>query len=400
MGPVTNVVYQLAKALSAQGHDVTIADCRGPGGPREYFPTDAKLLEMAASSPYPWAGNQTVSKSYRRSLGRAHDAVVSELSAKGAIDAHDVVHVHDPGLAVRLSRVPGTRCFYTCHTPQHWLDPTRYRSCRGAVRALKLRLLEMGGGHDLAAMRAARATVVLHPNFVEALSRLRRHSKWLKRIRVVPNGIDPMNWPEVSRDEARRALAIPEDQFRLVFTGRLHPSKGLHTVLEAVDRLRRDLPDLHLGVIAHTPSDPYATKLYRLAKDLPVTFHGFVRNRDSRFHQLLAASDICVVPSLVDNQPTVVMESLMMGVPVVGSRIGGIPMMVTSDVGDTFEPGNVPALEAIIRRLHDNRPGLDAKRANCRDYVSEEYSWTRAASRYLDTFSEGASSARFGPIIN
>jgi glycosyltransferase involved in cell wall biosynthesis len=122
------------------------------------------------------------------------------------------------------------------------------------------------------------------------------------------------------------------------------------------------------------------------AKELPVRFLGFISNRELRFRQYLAAADVFVLPSRSEPQGLVVLEALAMGTPVIGSATGGIPDMVSDEVGYLFPPGIAGALAACIRTAHDDPAGLRVRQAAAREHVLRSYSWDAVADRYLVAF--------------
>jgi glycosyltransferase involved in cell wall biosynthesis len=82
----------------------------------------------------------------------------------------------------------------------------------------------------------------------------------------------------------------------------------------------------------------------------------------------------------------VVLEAMAMGTPVIGSATGGIPDMVSPDVGYLFAPGDSRALAARIREANADAETLARMGKNARARVEKLYSWELAASRYLDEF--------------
>ena len=82
---------------------------------------------------------------------------------------------------------------------------------------------------------------------------------------------------------------------------------------------------------------------------------------DIRGH--LASLDVLVVPSILDGRPVVVLESLAVGVPVIASRIGGLPALVRDgETGFLVEPGDTDAIARHLRRLAQNPRELEELR--------------------------------------
>jgi glycosyltransferase involved in cell wall biosynthesis len=214
---------------------------------------------------------------------------------------------------------------------------------------------------------------------------------------VIPNGLDLEMWPELERAKARRSLGIPEHEFVLLFAGRIAHVKGVDILLDAVGLVASSLPDLSVYMIGPLSGSldradeyvhPFARSMLERAKGLPVKFVGFINNRELKFREYLAAADVFVLPSRLEPQGVVVLEALAMGTPVIGSATGGVPDMISSDVGSLFEPENATHLADRIRQAHERPEELRAMRAAARARVQLNYSWVTAADRYLAGFEQ------------
>src|SRR5512143_3951283 len=111
-------------------------------------------------------------------------------------------------------------------------------------------------------------------------------------------------WAPVDKRAARRSLGIAEDEFVVVYIGRIHPNKGVDLLVEAVRSLVSRMQRLRVFAIgplgddqAQTEASPYAAKVMDRAKGLPVQFTGFIANQSERFRAYLAVADVAVFPS-------------------------------------------------------------------------------------------------------
>ena len=162
----------------------------------------------------------------------------------------------------------------------------------------------------------------------------------------------------------------------LLYIGSLIRRKGLVDLLMALDRIRNDVSDVRIRVAGDVPAADldaarYHAEILRYVatKGLSdsVDFLGFLD------HQRLAAELECgsvlVLPSGQETAPTVIAEAMAVGMPVVATRVGGIPFLVEDGVtGFLTTPGDVSALaDALIRVLRDRslarRMGTQAKSA-------------------------------------
>jgi glycosyltransferase involved in cell wall biosynthesis len=119
-----------------------------------------------------------------------------------------------------------------------------------------------------------------------------------------------------------------------------------------------------------------------------VDFKGFVSNQPQEFQAYLSAADLFVIPSLFEPQGVVVLEALSMGLPVVASETGGIPHMVTENVGSLFEPGNYYELAKQIKYFYNDRDKLESMRRHCRPHIEKNFTWRLCAEQHIKAFKE------------
>lgn len=140
----------------------------------------------------------------------------------------------------------------------------------------------------------------------------------------------------------------------LIVTRNLEPIYDNATALRAFAVVRSQLPAARMTIAGE---GPLRASLERLAAELgvvdAVTFCGRVANAD--IPSLYASADVCLNPSLADNMPISLLESLASGVPVVSTCVGGVPYLVENErTALLVEPGNADAMaQAVLRLLRD-----------------------------------------------
>ena len=100
----------------------------------------------------------------------------------------------------------------------------------------------------------------------------------------------------------------------------------------------------------------------------------------TRSGRRLGADDLFVFPTLADTFPLVVLEAMAHGVPVIASRVGGIPYQLTEDCGVLIEPRDVAGLRSAVERLADQRERLALMGQHARHRAVTEFTWEKAAS--------------------
>ncbi len=206
--------------------------------------------------------------------------------------------------------------------------------------------------------------------------------------------------PHVRAEPGARSL-------RLGFIGSLMVSKAPHLTIEAARGLDGVAGvDLFGALTPYHGDDSYLRYLAPLLVAEGVRHHGPIPHR--RIPDALASIDVLVVPSAwPENSPLVIQEAFLAGVPVIASRIGGIPELVEHDRnGLLFQPGDVEDLRrAIARVVHEPdlldrlRAGIGPVRAITDDVAAERAMYADHVERHaarLSTRSTGSGQAGSG----
>lgn len=128
---------------------------------------------------------------------------------------------------------------------------------------------------------------------------------------------------------------------RLAYVGRLAPEKGVADLLDAVAQLPSPPPVVIIG------DGPERARLQRRAASLPVTWAG--ATPQGGIAPLLRASDLFCQPSHMEGVPNATLEAMACGLPVVATRVGGLPEVVTPETGILVEPRQPAALAKALR---------------------------------------------------
>ena len=194
---------------------------------------------------------------------------------------------------------------------------------------------------------------------------------------------------------AREIDAIPFAGEYVAFAGRISREKGLDTLLAAA----AEMPDVPFKVAGDGPV------LSEMMAKAPSNVEFTGRLGSDHLHEFYRKSRIVVVPSLWYEQfPMVVLESMARGLPVVASRIGGLPEIVSDGVtGSLFEPGNPLALRNELRRLWDDpeichRMGIAGRQKAMREYAENVYCKNLVAV-YQTAIQRSLSRASVSPLV-
>jgi len=198
------------------------------------------------------------------------------------------------------------------------------------------------------------------------------------KIYVIPNGFNPRLFTPKPRVEARLALNLPLNKKLILNVAQLLPIKGHIYLIQAMKHVvqkRSDVVCLIIGdgMLKRTLLD----QVKRLGLENYIKFLGAKSHNDVPLW--MNAADLFVLPSLSEGNPTVMFEALGVGLPFVGTKVGGIPEIITSeDYGLLCEPANPKDLaEKILIALEK-----EWDREKIRKYA-EQYSWEKIAKEYF-----------------
>jgi glycosyltransferase involved in cell wall biosynthesis len=165
---------------------------------------------------------------------------------------------------------------------------------------------------------------------------------------------------------------------KLLYVGRLDPAKGVDVMLESADRahdlVEFDIDILGAGSLEMSLRGKYANKSW-------IRFHGNVSQK--AVAEFMSCAAALLVPSLwFENAPGVVVHALFAGLPILGSRIGGIPEYVADGrTGRLLPPGDINAWSEEIARVVSDRQQIASWSAECLE-AAERYNPVSALDAY------------------
>lgn len=216
-------------------------------------------------------------------------------------------------------------------------------------------------------LRAAARMVFFHPQPERLLNRLGIAGK----SRVIPTGIDPAEWSAARNPDS--------DTVTVTYTGRLESIKGVDDFLAALVPLKKSFPQLRIQVAGWYRQDHPLVRQYEreaiflgLRGDIP---------------QVLAATDIFVLPSHSEGLSNALMEAMASGCACIASDVGGNRFLLQNGVsGLLFPAGDREALAAHVRRLLDDPAKRRAMGEAARKRIDAHFSWQVVGRQYKELF--------------
>ncbi len=196
---------------------------------------------------------------------------------------------------------------------------------------------------------------------------------------VIPNGIDPAIFFPQNKKESRKLFLFPDDKKIILFVSHNinNPRKGINILIEAFNQLQIINPNLLLCSVGSISNELSSiNNLIQL---------GYIKS-DEQMARLYAAADVFVLPSLAENFPNTICESLFCGTPVVAFNVGGVSEQVNNSNGFIVDKINATDLKDAIEKCLASYSSFNQKTISA-DAVLQ-FSGTSVAKKYREVYSK------------
>ncbi|HEX5181250.1 MAG TPA: N-acetyl-alpha-D-glucosaminyl L-malate synthase BshA [Gemmatimonadaceae bacterium] len=199
-------------------------------------------------------------------------------------------------------------------------------------------------------------------------------------VEVIHNFVDPVLYNRASHSpQLREQLGSNGDRAVVMHVSNFRPVKRVRDIVQIFARIRRERP----AVLVMVGDGPERTSAEQEARDLNVQDDTYFLGKIDVVAPLLASADLFLLPSQSESFGLSALEALSCGVPVVASRVGGIPEVVTDGVtGVLRDVGDVDGMAAASLELLGDRvrwqqmsaaAAADARRRFARDDMVARY---------------------------
>jgi glycosyltransferase involved in cell wall biosynthesis len=221
-----------------------------------------------------------------------------------------------------------------------------------------------------AARKKASCIIAINGVVQEAICRISGFPR--PGVIVIQNGIDTSRF--VPAEKSRR------EHCEIIWLGRLHPDKDVMNGLRAFREALQVNPMLHLNVVGDGDERGKA--------------EGYIREHELQDHvcftgeladpcETLQQADIFLLSSATEGTPLAMLEALSCGLPVVSTAVGGIPDIISNEVGVLAPPGDPAALASGILTLAENPILRTQMSINARHLAEGRFSERNMAMAYI-----------------
>ncbi|MGC9398865.1 MAG: glycosyltransferase [Anaerolineae bacterium] len=289
------------------------------------------------------------------------EAVGADIRAAGIavihLDMRSKLDLRAPYRLFRLLREQNIHILHAHLFHANLLAATIGRLTRIPVIIATRHSVEIGGGHREWINRLVRsshdAVVTVSREVYEA--ELRRSGTDPGKLVMIPGGVRLSDFDEIvqaSPERLRDGWGIQPQSYLIGTVGRFVEPKGYPHLLDAMVRIQAHLPDVKALLVGDGVLRPaMEEKAHALGLSDSVIFTGIRRD----VPEILALLDVFVLPSLWEGLPLALLEAMAAGLPVVATRVGGVPEVVVDGVTGLLVPPRDPhaLADAILRLLRD-----------------------------------------------
>lgn len=216
-------------------------------------------------------------------------------------------------------------------------------------------------------------------------------------VYVIPNGIEVDRFVSLSKRNSREELNIAEGDKVVIFVGRFRPEKDIACLIRAMEILVARNPKVRALIIGEGPEEEKLVELTRKVNlDRHVNFAGQVAPK--KVPEYMAAADVFVLPSLSEGFPGVILEAMASGLPVVATRVTGIPEIITDgENGFLVSPGDYKQIaEAVLPILENDE--LSQRMSENNKTKVKQYSWRNTVQMLEEVYMQVSKGNQLGSI--
>jgi glycosyltransferase involved in cell wall biosynthesis len=357
-------ISHLARELVGMGFDITLISRslvnKGKDAPSTESHYDGKFVIHRLDPK----------TEFENILGRASYIPLSLARSLKDRGRYDLVHAQSFSAclgAIALKKMLGKPAVITVHGiyQDSWRDILGSKAKANLYRKIE----------DFVLFRDYDRIITVDQHFISVA---KSHGYPLGNVRYIPNGVDIDEFKTGSERRANSFLSV----------GRLVPQKGLEYLLRASAILKEKDVDHEIVLVGE---GPLQKDLEKLARKLGISGTTRFLGRLPREELLeeYGNAGVFVLPSVWEGLPLTLLEAWAAGLPVLATRVGGIPdVCVHLDNSVLAEPKNPEALANGMRLLLEDRVLAKRISENGRQLVNERYSWKKVAEKTLQVYNE------------
>jgi len=240
------------------------------------------------------------------------------------------------------------------------------------------------GGHELEkiASRLEHISAVIAPS--EELCEATRIVGYKKLVKFISNGVDTEKFVPKMAGNFKSTLGWSENDLVVLLARRLVEKNGVNVFANAATQVNNPK-----AKFLFAGDGPERAKVEKILKDGGVAENYYLLGNvpNDKMIDIYQSADISVLPSFMEATSITGLESMSCGLPLIGTRVGGIPFLINDqETGLLVNPGNANEISSAINRLIENPDIRNEYGRNGRKRAEQMFSWMKIAEQTIQVY--------------
>lgn len=361
--------YGLAKALADLGHNISVitADI---GGPMESLAENFEIIRLI-----------TIKKPGLKLFSFNLKAMEKIEEIYNSNQNIDILHFTYDFYKITIKEKISTPIIATLHHP--WSAERRFIKVKIPRPSYFRRLVILAHFVKMSKKICGKADKLIAVSNYTAQSYIDEFHVPRDKIEVIPDAVDTNKFhPEVDGYETRKKLNLADKDRVALFVGRLDYNKGIEYLLKSFSRINEEGIEARLVIVGEGALKKYICKYPLKNSIIPV---GHVSEED--LPKFYAASDLVVLPSLMEGFGITLLEAMASGKPCVATRAGGVEdAVINGETGLLVPPADSYSLYHAIRTLLTDGKLSKEFGAAGRKRAENYFTWDKVAKRTVEVY--------------
>ena len=240
-------------------------------------------------------------------------------------------------------------------------------------------------------IKNAKAIFTLYPDEKNIIYKKFRFPK--KKIFLITNGVNENKKKLITKDN----LEITLKKFKInyyktknipiyIFVGNHTPNKGIDALYEIFSKLNSEFYLIICGSKRPKYKNLY-DKFYKLnQKNQKIIITDYLN--DFEIINLMHTSNFFIYPTRGDTLPLVILDAMMIGLPVISTKVGGIPYQLKNNCGCIIDPNNISQAIKLIKKLESSKSRRIQISKKAKRRVLKNFSWNNSASQSIEIYNK------------
>ncbi|MFQ6010029.1 MAG: glycosyltransferase [Candidatus Aenigmatarchaeota archaeon] len=200
-----------------------------------------------------------------------------------------------------------------------------------------------------------------------------------RKVLVIRNGVDTKRFNPRKKSNIYRKYGIKKNYKVVLHVGRLSKERNIADMIRAFDNISKKRNDAKFVIVGRGPKEEKFRAMAKYNKN--IIFTGFVPDR--LLPEFFASAYVFVSPSKTDVYPLIILEACASGLPMIGTKVGGVGRIINSRIG--FRYSNLKEMEKQLNHVLDNKKARDRLATNARKFAEAE-SWDSKAKEFIGLY--------------